>query len=242
LVEPLNYRIRFADKLAELSLNGTFHAFDRHVCINKYVFGDGIEWSQPVVVDLPFKVPNPELLADKAGFIHAVWLDYSNVLSYSSVRATDFASSSSWTPRIKLAESVFDFSITLDQNDDLHLSYLSPVESTEFPAGIYYLKLITGNNAWTWTSPVLIYSSPYFRSLELNDPSVELETSPIDYAVVDIATSTIDGVVHVYAAWDNSQRERVYLAISSDGGQTWALLRKLINRILVWIMTVRGRY
>jgi hypothetical protein len=198
---------------------GTFHAvWSDEFAGNKYASGNGVDWSQPVVVDLPFTDSVPELLADKEGYIHAFWLESTestnieentSPLLYSTVRATDFASSSAWTSPVQLAEAALDFDIALDQNDDLHLIYIRPIDSTEFPAGAYYRKLVTGDTEWTWSSPALIYSSPYFRSIKMEDSSV------------DIATSTIDGSVQVYAVWDNRPRERVYLAISTDGGQTW---------------------
>lgn len=182
---------------------------------NKYVSGNALEWSQPVVADLPFKDAVPKLLADKEGYIHAFWLDKSNALFYSAMQASDFASASSWTPPVQLAESTLDFGITVDQNDDLDLTYIKPVETTEYPAGVYYLKLVKGNTAWAWSSPVLLDSSPYFRTLKLEDSSA------------DIATSTIDGEIQVYAVWDNRPRERVYLIISPDGGQTWGTPKEI---------------
>jgi hypothetical protein len=174
-----------------------------------YVSGNGVEWSEPVVVNLPFTDGVPKLLADKQGFIHAFWRDASNALYYSSVRAIDFEFAAAWTTPVKLGESAFDIGITLDQNGDIHLIYLRPLDSTEFPAGVYYRKLVRRDAEWRWSAPVMIYSSPYFRSIELADSNV------------DIATSMIDGAEYIYAVWDNQPRGRVYLGMSTDGGQTW---------------------
>ena len=190
--------------------DGVFHiVWKDEYAGDMYVSGDGVDWGQSAAVNFPFIGEVPELIADKDGFVHAFWMDSTNRLFYSSVRGINFALASSWTPPVQLGESAFDIGVTLDQNGDLHLIYIRPLDSTEFPSGVYYRKLETGDAGWVWSPPTMIYSTPYFRSIELEDTHV------------DIASSRVGGEDFVYAVWDNQPRERVYLAKSTDAGQTW---------------------
>ena len=173
-----------------------------------YVTGDGVEWSTPAPVVMPFDDSIPYLLADVEGNIHAFWRDTEDALYYSKVRASAFDNYSAWTTGVRLGEAALDFSVVEDGNGDLHLGYVRPLESDEFPAGIYYRRLKGGTTSWS--SPTLLYVSPYLRSIELADSNV------------DITTSMVDDEVNVYLAWDNRPRERVYLSKSSDGGLTWS--------------------
>ena len=173
-----------------------------------YVTGDGIEWSTPAPVVMPFDDSIPYLLADVEGIIHAFWRDSEGALYYSKVRASAFDNFSAWTTGIRLGEAALDFAVVEDGKGDLHLGYMRPLESDEFPAGIYYRRLKGGTTSWS--SPTLIYLSPYLRSIELADSNV------------DITTSMVDDEVNVYLAWDNRPRERVYLSKSNDGGLTWS--------------------
>lgn len=190
--------------------DGIFHAIwiDEFAGL-VYTTGDGAAWSVPIPVDLPFGDTKPELVADNNGYIHAFWRDENGSLLYGRARANAFSSPSSWTVRAQLAESVLDMDIIKDDLGNLHLSYVRPIESADFPAGIYYREL--GNGTSTWLSPVLLYESPYFRSLSMEDSNV------------DLSSSLIEDQVNVYVAWDNFPRERVFFARSEDGGRTWSL-------------------
>jgi len=173
-----------------------------------YVTGDGVEWSTPAPVVMPFDDSIPYLLADVEGNIHAFWRDSEGALYYSKVKASAFDNYSAWTTGARIGEAALDFSVVEDGNGDLHLGYVRPLESDEFPAGIYYRRLKGGTTSWS--SPTQVYLSPYLRSIELADSNV------------DITSSMVDDEVNIYLAWDNRPRERVYLSKSNDGGLTWS--------------------
>ncbi len=173
-----------------------------------YVSGDGADWSEPAAVTLPFEESIPFLIADSNGYIHAFWRDEDDVLRYSRVRASSFPTTSLWSAPLQLGESALDIAVAMDGNGDIHISYVRPLASEQFPPGVYYRRLKNGST--NWTSPTLLYLSPYFRSLELADSNVSL------------ATSMVDEEVNVYVVWDNRPRERVYLSRSTDGGETWS--------------------
>lgn len=173
-----------------------------------YVTGDGTEWSPPVPISLPSGDYIPILMADKEGNIHAFWRDDTEALYHSRVRASAFSTISAWSAVVTITDSALDLDAIVDDQGRIHLAYVRPKDTPEQPAGIYYQKLrtISGN----WSIPIPLYQSPYLRALTLVDSNVEL-------------TSTMVGdEVHIYATWDNRPRERVFLSISFDGGETWS--------------------
>ena len=173
-----------------------------------YSSGDGIEWSDPLPVTLPSRDAVPYLIADTNGYIHAFWTDIDNRLFYSRGRESAFPNSANWTSRALINTSVINFDVALDDNGDLHLSYVNSLDSEAVPAGIYYRRLRNGTS--TWLRPTLLYASPYFRSLDLSNSNVDVSTS-------------VDGEEkRIFVAWDNRPRERIYLATSDDDGKTWS--------------------
>ena len=173
-----------------------------------YAFGEGTEWSIPTPVVLPAEEAIPFLIADLDGNFHALWRDIENRLFYSRGTASAFPSSANWSPSALISDSVLDFEVALDENGDLHLVYVNPVETETSPGGVYYQRLVNGTS--DWLTPNLLYDSPYFRSLDLANSNV------------DITTTREEEDTRIFVAWDNRPRERVYLATSDDNGQTWS--------------------
>jgi hypothetical protein len=171
-------------------------------------FGEGSEWSIPAPVVIPAEEAIPFLIADLDGNFHALWRDIDNRLFYSRGTASAFLSSANWSPSILINESVLDFELALDENGDLHLIYMTSVESEISPAGVYYQRLVNGTSYWSF--PNILYDSPYFRSLDSANSNV------------DITTTGKEEDTHIFVVWDNRPRERVYLATSDDKGQTWS--------------------
>jgi hypothetical protein len=169
--------------------------------------GDGSQWSGPVPVRFPFDSFNPILVATPNGFVHAFWIDEENQLFTSRVSSEDFADSGSWTPAQQLSDSAMDVDAVVDQLGNIHLVFARPLEAENQPAGVYYLQLRP--EILSWPDPVLLYQSPYFRSL--TDES----------ANVKVATAGTNGTARVYVVWDNPSRERVFEVQSLDTGASW---------------------
>ena len=172
-----------------------------------FTSGDGSEWSQPEAVEFPFGDFKPTLVADNSGTIHAFWVDDLGALYYSRVNSRDFSVSTSWAGTQQLSDSALDFDVAVDSEDGVHLAYVRPLESSESPAGIYYMSMSKSSGAWS--DRELLYKSPYFRSLSLEDTNVEIDVGePKDSK-------------QVYVVWDNRPRERVFFAKSNNGGKNW---------------------
>ncbi len=173
-----------------------------------YTTGDGNEWSTPVPVSLPSGDFIPILLADREGNIHAFWRDDTDALFHSRVRASSFATLSSWNAAVQITDSALDVDVIVDDQGRIHLAYVRPKDTPEQPAGIYYQRLRTING--NWSLPIALYQSPYLRALTLEDSNV------------DLSSAMVGDEVRLYAVWDNQPRERVFLSVSFDGGESWS--------------------
>jgi hypothetical protein len=182
-----------------------------------YTKGDGKNWDPPIPASLPFSdlepislkpiLFTPVLVADSSGYVYAFWRDDENNLFASRVLASGL-SASQWTESAFLADSVLDFSVVIDTQDKLHLSYVRTEDTPEFLAGVYYRQSSVRGDSWS--APALLYQSPYFRTLEAQQ------------AHVDIEIANPGDAQHVYVTWDNRPRGRVFLAKSDNGGQAWS--------------------
>lgn len=173
-----------------------------------YMHGDGIEWIGPEPVRLPFGIFVPRLIADQNGFIHAFWFNEQGTLFYSRVRSENFPVSRSWTTPQRLAEAALELSVVVDVHGRLHLGYVRNLQTADFPSGIYYRQ--ASSETFSWSEAMLLYESPYLRSLTRENAHLQVETaSPGDPE-------------RLYVVWDDRLRERVFLAKSADGGENWS--------------------
>ena len=194
-----------------------------------YVTGKGDRWSDPAAPELPFatrryfpdldlsrEMPlfTPVLAADDSGGIHAFWIndfEGSNTLYHSSVRGVDFADFNSWSLREPLDSSASSVSWALDNDGELHLAYIRPAESNTNPSGVYYRRL-DGDGGWS--DPVLLYESRYFRGVDAGDTNVQIMADDGDLFIV----------------WDDTGREQVYFARSTNGGRDWEAPQEIDRR------------
>jgi hypothetical protein len=214
---------------------GRFHVLwrDEFVGFVYTTSPDGVEWSRPAIVELPSEAMKPWLFADQSGNIHAFWIgdteeaagfvpgantggggggsgtteDTLDDLFHSKVKASDFANLASWSGRQLLSTNAVDLDATVDSTGRLHLFYVRAVDGIDAPAGLYYTDL--ANAGSNWSASTLLYQSDYFRSLT------------IETAHVKAAAGTLGESDHIFVAFDNQPRERIFLLKSPDGGETW---------------------
>lgn len=167
---------------------------------------DGV-WSQPVAAKFPFSGFVPYFV-NGGDFIHAFWLNTNNnVLSHSRIATERFGSGGTWDRVNALARGVEDFEVAYQADNNLHLAFLTSFEGDNSAAGTYYMRSIDGGGRWEAAKP--IYTSRYFRAL---NPAV---------TNVDIAATVQDGKQSIYLIWNNPALKRIFLARSSDNGDTW---------------------
>ncbi|MBN1934413.1 MAG: exo-alpha-sialidase [Anaerolineae bacterium] len=148
----------------------------------------------------------PRIVGDASGRAHAFWLGEASEetgtrpLLYASMAATSIT----WSTAITVTESATGFDVVADASGVLHLAYLRNLNTTRFPVGIYYRRSV--NNGISWSTPVLLHASRYYRLLSPQDIYLQL---------------AVDDVGGMYITWDASHLDDVLLTGSSDGGITW---------------------
>ena len=176
-----------------------------------YTSGDGVQWDAPEPIKPPWaskqKVYTPALVASPEGLIYAIWIDANSGLEISQVAADRFKEAGAWSTARTLTDSALAFAASIDETGTVHLVYLRAIETQDAPAGIYYMNFPNGGKSWT--TPVSLYVSPYFRGLKPESARLQL------------SATAADGVQRVFVVWDNPARERVFITRSVDGGQTW---------------------
>ncbi len=187
---------------------------------------DGTQWSEPeqtnlhLLFGLPENQPssreteapiypglNPLFVNGPGRFITAFWLTPNGLLYTSHVVNREFKNIAAWEGTKPLSASAAYFSVAVDSSGELHIAYFRTADNSGNSAGIYYRH--TKNRGMAWSSPMLLYESPYFRSLDGGE------------ANLSIATAGTADTPRVYIAWDNRARKQVLLARSMDGGRNW---------------------
>jgi hypothetical protein len=125
----------------------------------------------------------------------------------SSVENNSFKNVAAWNSGRVITPEASAFSVAADASGELHLAFFRTVDDPANPAGIYYTR--SKNSGLTWDVPVLLYESSYLRSLGEGE------------ANLSVATTGTEDSLQVYIAWDNRPRKQVFLAQSSDGGESW---------------------
>ena len=220
---PLNLSNSGATKNPVLikGISGKLHALwqDEYAKFVYRFYEDG--WSKTYNLDLPFYGFSFKTIVDQTGWIYVFWIDETNNnLYYSGVNENSFGNEANWLGSNLLASSVVAFDVTIDENNDTHLIFTRARETSELPAGVYYSKTRSGISSWSTAKP--LYTSKYYRSMispeGVTGPAVVFN---LDLTHVNIATSNINGEIHVFAGWDNPDIKRLYYSKSADDGSNW---------------------
>ena len=193
-----------------------------------YVQGSAAEWTSPLATELPFGTPDfypdldeddpvplfsPELVATTDGRIHAFWIDDTALLQYSSVVAEEFGDFSAWEDREELGEGILALDAVSDPSGQLHVVYVSSVHTPESPSGVYYRRLVAGED---WSEPTPLYSSLYLRTITPEQANVQITSA--------------NGGASIQVVWDNILLEKVFHALSADNGQSWSAATEIDGR------------
>ncbi len=184
-----------------------------------YTNGDGRSWADPVEMTAPFTEPpfekpntqsfeayyKPRLVTDNNGRLHAFWVNADGLLIYRRVEINNITNASSWTAEFRLSGSALTLTTAVDNDGRLHLAYIRPQPADTLPAGIYYRQSTDGGA--TWTDPVLVYESEYFRTADADTANLQMR---------------LDGDGRIHLAWDNRALDTIYYGRSEDNGATWS--------------------
>ena len=90
---------------------------------------------------------------------------------YSYVPMTDFSDWSAWSEPQKLAVNARGVDLVL-QEEELHLAFIQTRDTDENLAGVYVQDVNMSRR--TQPDPILVYASPYLRSVTLDNAHVDL--------------------------------------------------------------------
>ena len=219
--EPINLSMSGAATKPSLIVDsqGRLHVFwvDQFAGYQYAESADGVSWSVPVAVKVPFdsKGHQPLFILDATGRVHILWINERDALVYAQVNETGLSNPANWRVSSPLDTAVYDFDAFVDASGRLHVSYVrNPTPPSNDVAGVYYVR--SQNGGLVWEPKKLLFESPYFRSID--------ETS----AHVRIVASTQPGDDSVYSVWDDRSQKRIIMGISRNGGQDWEAVREVI--------------
>lgn len=191
-----------------------------------YAAFEGNQWSEPEATNLNllfrlrsaaeiasqaevpvYTGPNPLFVPGPGQDIFAFWISPEDKLFTSRVKNTGFKHAAAWDPAGLITPKLVSFAVAVDARGEWHLAFLRTAVDTAHPAGIYYTHSTNGGR--NWPVPVLLYDSPYLRTLGAGEGNLS------------IATGGTEDAPQVYVAWDNRPRKQVLFAQSADGGVSW---------------------
>ena len=184
------------------SFAGTFYA--------EYTAETG--WSAPVpvpeivggrslTVNTPPSAPGELLLlADNARNLHAFYRDSRGNLLYSFSRFGTLT----WGAPQQLAATPLDWAATVDAAGVLHVTYVRTLNTTQFPAGIYYVQSVPGGGQWQ--NLQILTSSLYFRALTPEEGHLAVAAG---------------GTEQVVVTWDDPRSRQSVTMQSADSGRTF---------------------
>lgn len=224
---------------------GVIHVLWRDTIISErlgYAFStdDGVTWSEPAEINWPFNKNLPSFAVDEFDTVHAFWVEPDQELVYSRVFLDGFADPLQWGLPRRLAESALDVALVQQGQDNLHIAYVRPVDSEEFPAGIYYRYSLDGGV--TWSVGETLFESQYYRSADRAQANIQLadatlvERAFVSSTVVITSTPVLTTTELVTTSevlligWDNPALDEVLLRRSEDNGQTWLETQRLDGR------------
>lgn len=172
---------------------------------------DGKEWtSSEKDVKYPFDLEGtpPVFVAGKNGFIYVFYQSRTKTLVFAQAHSDNLADPLAWAFQSDLSKKVLAMSVSIDQNDVLHVAYIRNADDLLGPAGVYYTR--SSDQGRSWSTEKLLYASQYFR------------TTTSDTAHIQVVPSGGKDGTNVYVLWDNVALKRIFMSTSNDTGATWA--------------------
>ena len=168
-----------------------------------YMRQEGRGWTTPTAFDPPFGSFEPRIVIDSDNIAHVIWLDFEDQLFYSYVPSNEFVDWSAWSEPQQFAENVRGVDLVLEE-DELHLAFIQTRDDSENLAGVYVQNVNMSRR--NQPDPILVYASPYLRSVTLDNAHVDLEINGDQW----------------WLAWDNPALDWIQSSASADGGNRWA--------------------
>lgn len=166
------------------------------------------QWTQPALVGLPFERSIPTLHYASTDWVHAFLIDERRSLVTNRVKVQSIDDAGSWSEQRVIANPVADYAVAIDGEGIVHLVYIQTEDTNAESANLFYRQ--SRDQGASWSAAVLLYDTPYFRSLTR------------ETANLHIAASSSETGELVYVVFDNPARKQVVFMSSPDDGETWA--------------------
>jgi hypothetical protein len=177
---------------------------------NRYTqSADGVVWSAPQTLQLPFGEIPPRLINSPLNFTFAYWLSGNGNLYSSRVAQKNFGIPGSWDRPVLIARNVVSYDVTIDAEGISRLAFITSRDVVpNQPAGVYYIQSLPGVNKYGLAK--VTFASPYFRGL-----------NPADAPHISVARVISGETKEVLLAWDDPSQGRIQITRSIDEGKTW---------------------
>ena len=148
----------------------------------------------------------PGITGDNAGAAHALWLGAADEETGLRPLLTSrlVLSTTTWTAPTTITGSALKWSMAAGADGTLHLVYVRTTHTAADPAGLVYRR--STNNGVTWSPPVVLYTSIYFRLLQS-------ETAHLNVIA--------DGLGSVLVTSETFRPQQPFIIRSADAGATW---------------------
>jgi hypothetical protein len=179
--------------------------------------GDGIEWTEPIAVQIPGRKLSsmPLLIYDGVNKVHAFWIETQSLRTVPEEKVSIVEHSQNiigqltWSSPVGIANSVVTFDIISPAPGVMYFVYLRTKHTTQEPAGVYFKKNLSGGT--DWSAPVSIINSIYMRSITADQADLGITSAHLS------TDSTVE-----YVTWVEPRQGKSQIAFSSDNGDSWS--------------------
>lgn len=151
----------------------------------------------------------PRLVSDSSGTVHAFWLGEADTETHVQplLHSSLLSIKAGWSSPKVIAASAVALDVAAGPTGALHLAYITAIERSGLPAGLFTRHSDDGGASWD--APLPVQQSRYFRLLTA-------ETALVHLVLDDGGT--------LYLAWDDPRLGLASFARLAPGVATWELL------------------
>lgn len=172
-------------------------------------------WSEPNNLSVPFVDVQPRLIYGPNDLVYSFWLSERTLL-YSRVKSTAIGVTIAWEPVHELGDDVLAFDVFIDEDNVIHLVYISQSQLSSQPAGVYYRQKPVN---LVWTGNKEVYTSQYFRTLRSSQANVSIAAGSLGNE--SGGEGNQEQTKSIIVTWEEPPRLQPKFSRSDDGSKTW---------------------
>ncbi len=177
--------------------------------------GEDGSWSEPNDLSLPFVDVQPRLIYGPNDLVYSFWLSERTLL-YTRVKSTAIGVTIAWEPVHELGDEVLAFDVFIDEDNVIHLAYISQSQLSSQPAGVYYRQKPVN---LVWTGNKEVYTSQYFRTLRSSQANVSIAAGSL--GIESEGEGNQEQTKSIIVTWEEPPRLQPKFSRSDDESKTW---------------------